>query len=317
TGAFSPEQRREQFAKLRAAQEHVLDLKHWHLFLGALLGAGFRSDELISSQTAVLYAYAFYLLGKLQCGVDEHRLQRVIGRWFFACSLTGRYSTASETAVEADLARVKDSTTAEQFIGTLESLMTSTLTNDFWSITLPAELETSSARSPAAFAFYAAQALLGAPVLFSQKRVAELLDPSIRSTKKALDRHHLYPRKWLESNGVTDAKAINQAANFALVEWPDNIAVGKQSPSKYVPELKARFTTGAWDRMQSLHALPDGWETLGSDDFLDERRPLMARINRRGFESLASTEPEPEQIDGTAEERLAWSKIEAVELALR
>ena len=43
----------------------------------------------------------------------------------------------------------------------------------------------------------------------------------------------------------------------------------------------------------------------------------MAQIIRRGFEALASTEPELEQIDGTAEERLAWSKIETVELALR
>ena len=69
--------------------------------------------------------------------------------------------------------------------------------------------------------------------------------------------------------------------------------------------------------MQTMHALPEGWETLGYDDFLDERRPLMAQIIRRGFESLASTEPDLEQIDGTAEERLAWSKIETVELALR
>ena len=69
-------------------------------------------------------------------------------------------------------------------------------------ITLPAELETSSARSPAAFAFYAAQALLGAPVLFSQKRVAELLDPSIRSTKKRS------PTRLVEARNADGARRV-------------------------------------------------------------------------------------------------------------
>jgi hypothetical protein len=38
---------------------------------------------MVSSENALLYSYAFYLLGKLQCGVEEHLLGRVIGRWFF------------------------------------------------------------------------------------------------------------------------------------------------------------------------------------------------------------------------------------------
>jgi hypothetical protein len=135
TGTFSEEHRQQQFAKLRVAQEQVLDLKHWHLFLGAILGAGFRSAELISSHTALLYSYALYLVGKLQCGLDEHRLQRVIGRWFFASTLTGRYSNSPESEMEADLARVKDLRTGDQFVEMLESAMASALTNDFWAIT--------------------------------------------------------------------------------------------------------------------------------------------------------------------------------------
>jgi hypothetical protein len=317
TGVFSPARREEQFAKLSAAQAQVLDLKHWHLFLGAVLGAGFRSSELISSETALLYTYALYLLGKLQCHVDEHRLQRVIGRWFFANSLTGHYSNSPETEMDSDLSRVKDLHTADAFVNALEDVMASTLTKDFWDITLPMKLETSAARSPVGFAFYAAQSLLSAPVLFSHKPIAALLDPSIRSTKKALERHHLFPRKWLESNGTTDAKAINQVANLALVEWPDNISIGKHPPSKYVPALRERFTPVVWDRMQRLHALPAGWENLDYEDFLDERRAKMAQVIRRGFESLGSTEPEVEPVDGTAEERLTWSLIQTVELALR
>jgi hypothetical protein len=60
TGEFPPERREEQFEILKAAQAHVLNLTHWHQFLKTLSGAGFRSGEMISSQSALLYSYAFY-----------------------------------------------------------------------------------------------------------------------------------------------------------------------------------------------------------------------------------------------------------------
>lgn len=41
-----------------------------------------------------------------------------------------------------------------------------------------------------------------------------------------------------------------------------------------------------WCRMQRLHALPEGWEAMHYEDFLHQRRKLMAAITRRGFESL-------------------------------
>ena len=49
---------------LKDAQAQALNLTHWHQFLECLVGAGFRSGEMISSQNALLYAYAFYLIGR-------------------------------------------------------------------------------------------------------------------------------------------------------------------------------------------------------------------------------------------------------------
>jgi hypothetical protein len=81
-------------------------------------------------------------------------------------------------------------------------------------------------------------------------------------------------------------KRINQMANFALLEWPDNIDISDEPPSNYVPKLVARFNPDVWTRMHELHALPTGWQQMSYDDFLVERRKLMAAIIRRGFESL-------------------------------
>jgi len=287
TGEVSVERREQQFAILKGAQARVLDLTHWHLFLGAISSAGFRSAELISSQNALLYAYAFYLLGRDQFDVPEHNLERLIGRWFFFTSLTGRYTGSPETVMDGDLNRLRDATDGEGFISVLNGLMASELTDDYWTITLPATLETSSARNPELFAYIAAQVRLGAPVLFSDKLITNLLDPSLRPQKKSLDRHHLFPRAWLEQQGITDRRLINQQANLALLEWPDNIDIGDASPSEYVPKLRQRFSQSQWQIMHELHALPEGWENMQYGDFLAERRKRMAAIIRRGFEALA------------------------------
>lgn len=286
TGEFSADRRDAQFKVLQDAQGDVLNLTHWHQFLTSLIGAGFRSAEMISSQNALLFAYAFYLIGRNRFGLPEHRLQRVIARWFFASTLTGRYTGSPESVLDSDLNRLKGAKDGGAFIGALEEMMAVELTNDFWTVTLPANLDSSSARSPELFAYVAAQNRLGAPVLFSHKKIQDLLDPGIKAKKKALERHHLFPRAWLERQGVDDLKQINQTANFALLEWPDNIDIGDAPPAEYVQQLRPRFSAEDWAQMHEMHALPPNWEQLPYDIFLQERRRLMAGIIRRGFETL-------------------------------
>jgi hypothetical protein len=287
TGLFSVDRRDAQFKILEETQAKVLDLTCWHQFLSALVGAGFRSGEMISSQNALLYAYAFYLIGRIRCKVPEHQLQKTIGRWFFFVSLTGRYTGSPESVMDGDLNRIRGLTDSKSFVSILDELMTNELTNDFWSISLPAALDSSSARNPELFAFVAAQNRLGAPVLFSHKKVGDLIDPALKTKKKALERHHLFPRAWLESHGETELRVINQMANYALLEWPENISISAEPPSEYVRQLKGRFDPSEWSRMHELHALPENWEALSYQDFLKVRRGLMAAIIRRGFETLS------------------------------
>ena len=292
TGELTPERREAQLDVLRGAQARVLDLGHWHQFLAALVGAGFRGAEMISSQNALLYGYALYLIGRTRHGAPDHALRRTIGRWFFASSLTGRYTNSPESAIEGDLNRLKEAADAESFVRLLEEMIASELANDYWTITLPAALATSSARNPQLFAFIAAQNRLGAPVLFSHREVGELLDPALRTRRKAIERHHLFPRAWLERQGVDARTAVNQMANYALVEWPDNVEISDEAPSVYLPRIRKEFTDEAqWRAMCRLHALPEGWEGLDYDSFLARRRVLMAGIIREGFETLAPAGP--------------------------
>ena len=185
--------------------------------------------------------------------------------------------------------RIKNLKTGDEFLKVLDELIASELTNDFWTITLPADLATSSARNPQLFAFIASQNRLGASVLFSHKKIADLIDPALKAKKKPLERHHLFPRAWLENNVTSEQTEINQMANYALLEWPENIDIGKTPPTEYVPKIKKRFSeqNGLWTKTLADHALPENWENMAYLSFLDARRKLMAGIIKRGFESLA------------------------------
>lgn len=287
TGQFSAERREEQFARLRDNQAEVLNLKHWHRFFDAMVGAGFRSGHLVSSDNTLLFAYAVYLIGRTRFQVSEKELDRLVGRWFYASTLSGRYTAAPETSFERDLNLINALPDGDAFVAALERVMRDTLTGDFWSVTLPNDLETSSARSPAFFAFCAAQNKLNARVLFSDKRIGDLLNPSVKPKRSSLERHHLFPRAWLESQGVTNTRLINQAANFSLLEWPENLDIGGKPPSEYVPEVRRNFSSAAWEEMSRQHALPEGWEKMQYEEFLERRRVLMAQIIHKGFEALS------------------------------
>lgn len=164
--------------------------------------------------------------------------------------------------------------------------MSDALTVDFWNITLPNELATTSAYSPVLFAYYAALNIPDARILYSDLRVTELLDPTYNAKRSALERHHLFPRAYLRRIGVEDQAQVNQIANYALVEWADNGDIADASPAEYVPLYAKHFSTEELVQMAHHHALPAGWESMPYAEFLEMRRRLMAQVTREGFERL-------------------------------
>ena len=287
TGLFSEAERDRQFARLQEAQSAVLDLTNWHEFLKCLTTAGFRSGQMISSQTAILYTYAFYLIGRRDFKIDPFRLRTLIARWFFMSSLTGRYTNSPETVMDQDLARLRGVTDPEQFEQILNDNIATQLHRDFWEIGVPQILATSAGRGPGLFAYYASLNILNAPVLFSKLRVPELSDPILRGTRLALERHHLFPVAYLKKIGHGEIRDYNQIANFALLEWGDNGAITDRAPADYFPEYAARFAPHDLAEMLRLHALPDGWADMAYPDFLDARRKLMARVIHEGYDRLS------------------------------
>ncbi|MGH2879047.1 MAG: GmrSD restriction endonuclease domain-containing protein [Solirubrobacteraceae bacterium] len=292
---LAAEEREKQLDKLTAAIEVTLDLTSWHEYIKALMSAGFRRSNEISSENNVLLVYALYLIGR-SYGLSHSALRTTIARFFFMSSLTARYTGSFETQITQDVQAFTQAADGVAYLARLRETIATTLTPDYWAITLPRALASAAARGPGLFGYAASLCLLDARVPPFVKRdsgheqkaalsIRDLFDPVVKPKKAPVDRHHLFPRRYLQRQGISEQRDINQIANMAYVEWPENIEISDTAPSVYWPLYADQFS--AEDRFH--HALPDGWEQMGYEQFLKERRELMAQVIREGFETIGAS----------------------------
>jgi hypothetical protein len=287
TGKLSSAQREKQFEILQTAQNKTLDLQNWHDFLSIIQKGGFRSSSMINSKGTLIYTYTLYIIGKEDFKVPHKELQSAIAQWFFMAIITSRYvSSSPESSMERDLADFRGFTKAEDFLNWIKNTIKSELTTDFWEMTLPARMETSSSTSPHNNCYIAALHLLDARALFSDIRIWDALDPTTKARKSKVEKHHLFPKNYLKIFGLTGTRITNQIANFAFIEWRDNIKISDAPPSEYVAKFIKDVPQDKLDKMYYWHALPKDWEDLTYHQFLDERRVLMAKVTRDGFKQL-------------------------------
>lgn len=282
--------REAQLEKLSDAISETLDLTNWHEFLKCVVTAGYRRSTEISSSNSLVLVYALYLVGR-RLGLSHSELRRPISRFHFMSAISARYSGSFETRITTDVQELTSEGTSEGFLAGIERIIDGVLTNDFWTISLPQSLATSSANSPTLYAYAASLCLLDArvppfgPGGSAQKPsipIQTFFDPVLSPKKAAVERHHLFPRAYLKREGISTTRQINQIANLAYVEWPDNIEISDKAPHDYWPTYCDNFT----EEDLFNHALVPNWSELPYSEFLELRRSLIAKVIRKGFESI-------------------------------
>jgi len=280
----SEELRAARFADLKEAQAKVLNLNDWHEYITCIKSAGFRSKSMLTSANNFLYGYLIYLIGKHEFNVAWKDLRSIMSRWFFMSALTGRYTGSPETILESDLRRFEQTDKSPtKFIELLNVLIANQLTDDFWKVTLPEQLDSSGGYSPYLFAYHASLNLLNATALFSRVPISNLLDPAVSSTRAPIERHHLFPKAYLQSIGVQGIYRLNQIANYAFVEWVENLDISDRAPADYFPALFNGMSDQEKQNATYWHALPDDWFNLDYWEFVTARRKLIANVIRDGF----------------------------------
>lgn len=115
----------------------------------------------------------------------------------------------------------------------------------------------------------AALNILNAKILFSKSNLllCKLFEPGTDGKRKSLEKHHLFPKAHLKTLGYNDAK-INQMANYAFIDWKDNMEILDEAPSVYYPVVCEGRNPKDIQKMEEENALLHGWEHMHYEDFL-------------------------------------------------
>jgi hypothetical protein len=278
----------QSFGKLKKGVVAFINKTHFDRITMILRSAGFVTSDLIGGRNAVNFAYILYLRGRAE-GMPAADLERLVRRWYAMSVLRGRYTGSPETAFDFDIRQVE----ARGLAAYADSVLENELPESFWTGMLPQLMDTSSGQSPYFLAYQAAQVKLGDKGFLS--RDITVLDLLMNRS----DVHHVYPKKHLKSQGLSRGR-YNQIANFVLAQSEINIAIGDKPPEKYFKDLAEQVDGGRkkyggitdeTDLRANLRAscIPESMldGTIPDyDDFLEERRKLMALKIKIWFEAL-------------------------------
>lgn len=286
TGEITQDVREENLKTFKASLDVVTNLNNWHAFMNLVASAGYLKGSLVASSNAVVFSYVLYLIGKYDYKVSSVELQKIIRKWIFMSTITGFYTGSTESEVEKQFADLRDVHNADEFVAYLNSVIANRFTDDYFKYSLPAELNSSSATSPAWYGYVAAINVLGTPMLFSTVPLSQYFVLGTSGEKNSVDKHHIFPKHYLEEIGYDNDRDRNQIANFTYLDYATNIDISDAPPAEYVGRYRDKLGEKGYKLACDQNALPENFEQLSYPEFLSQRRLLMAQIVKKAYHEL-------------------------------
>ena len=286
TGEITQDVRQDNLKIFKEALDEVTNLNNWHAFMNIFASAGYLKGNLVASSNAVVFSYVLYLIGKYDYKVSALKLQKIICKWIFMSTITGFYTGATESEVEKQFADLRDVSNADEFVAYLNAVIANKFTDDYFEYSLPAELNSSSATSPAWYGYIAAINVLGTPMLFSTAPLSQYFVLGTSGDKNSVDKHHIFPKHYLEKIGYSNDRDRNQIANFTYLDYATNIDISDDPPIEYVGRYREKLGEEGYKLACVQNALPENFEQLSYPEFLNKRRLLMAQIVKKAYNEL-------------------------------
>ena len=286
TGEITQEVRQENSAIFKKSLDTDTNLNNWHGFMNLFSLAGYLKGSLVTSSNAVVFSYVLYLIGKYDYKVPSVELNKIISKWIFMSTITGFYSGSTETEVEKQFADLRNIHNLSEFVEYLNSVISNRFTDDYFKYSLPAELNSSSATSPAWYGYVAAINVLNTPMLFSTTPLSKYFVLGTSGGKNSIDKHHIFPKNYLAKIGYDDDRDRNQIANFTYLDYTTNIDISDKPPIEYVFEYRKKLGEEGYELACEQNALPKNFENLSYPEFLRQRRMLMAQIVKKAYKEL-------------------------------
>ena len=280
----------KSFVKLTDGVNKFMNEFSFSSFILAIKSAGFVSTKLINSQMTLDFAYALYLILNNNKDIDKTQIKHYVSKWYVFTTLTSRYITSPETMMDIDIRRIEE----KGFLPYFEELEAANLSDAFWNVGLVQNLETSAINSPYFNVFLAAQVHASDnSLLMNGTKVRDLITTMG-------DVHHIFPKDYLQKNGITEKAKYNQIANYTYLDTTTNIAIGNKAPSEYFSIVfeQCESKEAKYGNITDINILKNNLSTncipeeiggMQASDygvFLYSRRKMMAQKIKAYYNSL-------------------------------
>lgn len=280
TREYKDEIAEESFKLLHEGVLDFVNETNYKRFIMIIKSSGIIDRSLIRSQNVLNFAYILYLTLKAK-GIQANKIENLVRRWLVLSILTGRYSSSPESAFDYDIKRIIEAEDIEAYVKNVEE---GELSDAFWNNILVTKLNTSVTSSPYFNAYLMAQIRSGDRGFLSSHIDLKTL------IEGRGDIHHIFPKKYLQKNGLNNRGQYNQIANYVYMQSEINIKVSDKSPDIYFKELISQCNGGEikyggidnideFNKNLSENCIPQQVFNMSIDnynEFLELRRKLMA-----------------------------------------
>ena len=291
TREYKEEIAETSFKELHDGVIKVVNETNFKRYIMILKSIGIVNAHLVRSQNVLNFGYILYLTLR-EKGIDANRIESIVRRWLVLTMLTGRYSGSPESRFDYDIKRFVDYENPEEYLTMVEA---GELSEAFWEHVLVQRLDTSVASNPYFNVYLMAQVnAKDKGFLSTHIDVQSMLE-------QRGDVHHLFPKKYLQKNGITSRGMYNQVANYVYLQQEINIKIKDDAPFIYMREVLKQCETkkpvygGIVDHetlKQNLkdNCIPEEFCTMSLEDypeFLAKRRVLMAEKIHKYYLTLS------------------------------
>lgn len=280
----------DSFKRLRQGVEAFVSETNFKRYLMIIQSAGIVDSSLVRSQNVLNFGYILYLTLREQ-KLDPSLIESLVRRWIVLSMLTGRYSGSAESSFDYDIKRFSE----QDPVKFVENTEKGELSDAFWDNILVTRLDTSVASSPYFLVFLMAQVKKGARGFLSKQITVQSL------VEQRGDIHHIFPKKYLQKNGINNRKDYNQIANYVYTQSEINIKIKDDAPCEYMSLMQKQVSGGELayggitdatdlDLNMEENCIPEGFAEMDIWSFalfLEQRRAKMAQYIKDYYQSLS------------------------------
>lgn len=270
----------KSYNKLREGVFEFINKTNFERFVMIVKSTGIIDKSLIRSDNALNFAYALFILLRRKKYNPDY-IETVVRKWLVLSLLTGRYSGSPESMFDYDIKRFDLNEPMEY----LKSVELGELSDAYWNHILPTRLNTSVASSPYFKIFLMSQVKAGDKGFLSKHITVQAL------IEDRGDIHHLFPKKYLQKNGLDVRGEYNQIANYAYTQSEINIKIKADAPCDYMgivlnqidnrePIIGGILDKETLNENLRQNCIPKeflDFDVKNYKDFLEKRRVLMAQ----------------------------------------